>query len=119
MAEHLETGKEGEEKAQTYLTDQGYEILDLNWMHGHVELDIIAQKDNVVVFVEVKTRSTKDFGSAESFVGSKKKQHLIKAVNAYVNKKNIDSPLRFDIIGVYKNHSTWEVDHIEDAFYFF
>lgn len=119
MAEHLETGKEGEEKALAYLVDKGYEILDQNWTHGHLELDLVVQKDQVVVFVEVKTRSTKDFGNAESFVGAKKKQHLIKAVNAYVNKKQVDAHLRFDIIGVYKNGANWEVDHIEDAFYFF
>ncbi|MET0945038.1 MAG: YraN family protein, partial [Flavobacterium sp.] len=62
MAEHNELGKEGEKLAAKYLQENGYEILDRNWTFQKAEIDIIAQKDNYLAIVEVKTRSSLDFG---------------------------------------------------------
>lgn len=72
MAKHNELGKEGEKRAVQYLQDDGYEILDINWTFQKAEIDIIAQKDNYLVIVEVKTRSSLDFGDPQDFVNQKK-----------------------------------------------
>ena len=72
MAEHNELGKKGEELAVKYLQEDGYEILDRNWTFQKAEIDIIAQKDNYLAIVEVKTRSSLDFGDPQDFVKPKK-----------------------------------------------
>jgi putative endonuclease len=119
VAEHNELGKKGEELAVEYLRENGYEILDRNWIFQKAEIDIIAQKDNFLAVIEVKTRSSLDFGLPQEFVKPKKIQLLIKAVNAYINDREIDFEIRFDIIAIYKNGETFAVEHITDAFYHF
>lgn len=72
MAEHNELGKLGEELAVDFLQKNGYDILETNWVFQKAEIDIIAQKDNTLVAVEVKTRSSIDFGLPQDFVKPKK-----------------------------------------------
>ena len=62
MAVHLELGRRGESLAKTFLESLGYEILDENWTHGKAEVDLIAYKDRVIIFTEVKTRTGNGFG---------------------------------------------------------
>ncbi|MDV6167628.1 YraN family protein [Flavobacterium sp. DG1-102-2] len=119
MAEHNDLGKLGEELAADYLQKNGYAILQTNWMYLKAEIDIIAQKGNVLAIVEVKTRSSLDFGLPQDFVNPKKIQHLVKAVNEYVTQNDVEADVRFDIISVFKNGKNYEIDHIEDAFYHF
>ncbi|WP_309614393.1 YraN family protein [Flavobacterium sp.] len=119
MAEHNELGKFGEELAVEFLQKNGYAILETNWTFQKAEIDIIAQKDNIVAVVEVKTRSSIDFGLPQDFVKPKKIQLLVKAVNEYIVSNEIDSEVRFDIIAIYKEDKTYKIDHIEDAFYHF
>jgi len=119
MAEHNDLGKLGEEAAADYLRKQGYTILERNWRFQKAELDIIAQKDNCLAIVEVKTRSTSDFGNPQDFVNSKKIKLSVKAVNEYVSLKNIEVNVRFDIIAVIRHATNFEILHLEDAFYHF
>lgn len=123
MAEHNELGKKGEELAVEYLEENGYEILDRNWTFQKAEIDIIAQKEAILAIIEVKTRSSLDFGLPQDFVKPKKIQLLIKAVNAYINdrEKDFESDLniRFDIIAIHKNVETFAIEHLTDAFYHF
>lgn len=123
MAKHNELGKEGEKLAVKFLQDDGYEILDINWTFQKAEIDIIAQKDNYLVIVEVKTRSSLDFGDPQDFVKPKKIQLLIKAVNAYINDREMDFSdtieVRFDIIAIHKNGEIFAIEHLTDAFYHF
>ncbi|MFH6991950.1 YraN family protein [Flavobacterium sp. FlaQc-48] len=123
MAEHNELGKKGEELAVEYLQENGYEILDRNWTFRKAEIDIIAQKEAILAIVEVKTRSSLDFGLPQEFVKPKKIQLLIKAVNAYINyrEKDFSSDLniRFDIIAIHKSGETFAIEHLTDAFYHF
>lgn len=119
MAEHNELGKFGEELAVEFLQKNGYAILETNWTFQKAEIDIIAQKNNTVAVVEVKTRSSIDFGLPQDFVKPKKIQLLVKAVNEYIVSNEIDSEVRFDIIAIYKEDKTYKIDHIEDAFYHF
>ncbi len=119
MAEHNDLGKLGEEMAVNYLQKNGYEILEKNWTFQKAEIDIIAKKENVLAVVEVKTRSSIDFGLPQDFVKPKKIQLLVKAINEYVIKKDIDAEVRFDIIAVNKELNKFNIEHLEDAFYHF
>lgn len=119
MAEHNELGELGEQIAVEHLQKLGFEIRERNWFFQKAEIDIIAEKNGIIVAVEVKTRSSTDFGLPQDFVKNNKKQLLIKAMDAYINLNNIDHEIRFDIIAVYKEGKDFEIEHIEDAFYFF
>lgn len=119
MAEHNDLGKKGENLAVEYLQQNGYKILERNWTFQKAEIDIIAQKEAILAIVEVKTRSSLDFGSPQDFVKPKKIQLLIKAVNAYINYRDIDFDVRFDIIAIHKNSETFAIEHLTDAFYHF
>lgn len=119
MAEHNELGKLGEELAVEFLQKDGYEILETNWTFQKAEIDIIAKKEGFLAIVEVKTRSSLDFGLPQDFVKPKKIQLLVKAVDAYVNEKNLDIEVRFDIIAVHKEGKSFAIEHLIDAFYHF
>ena len=119
MAEHNELGKLGEELAVEFLQKEGYEILETNWIFQKAEIDIIAQKDDIITAVEVKTRSSLEFGLPQEFVKSKKIQLLIKAMNEYVISNDFDANVRFDVISIYKNAKKVEIEHLIDAFYHF
>lgn len=119
MAEHNELGKLGEELAVELLQKTGYTILETNWTFQKAEIDILAQKENTLAVVEVKTRSSTAFGLPQDFVNPKKIQLLVKAVNEYVVSNDLDVEIRFDIIAIHKEGNTYKTDHIEDAFYHF
>lgn len=119
MAEHNELGKEGELQALNYLKKNGYQILEKNYRYLKAEVDIIARKAEVLVAVEVKTRSNNYFGDPQDFVNQKKIQLLLSAINYYVNKRDLDVEVRFDIIAILKKRNEYEIEHIEDAFLFF
>ena len=93
MAEHNDFGHQGEVLAQNLLTQKGYKIIDTNWRYGHNEVDIIAQKDDIIVFVEVKTRSTTVFGEPESFVTREKQKAYIRLANHYIELKPLQTEI--------------------------
>jgi putative endonuclease len=119
MAEHNELGRLGEELAVEFLRKNGYEILETNWTFQKAEIDIIAQKENTLAVVEVKTRSSLEFGLPQDFVKPKKIQLLVKAINEYVVSKDLDFEVRFDIIAVHKENKSFAIEHLKDAFYHF
>jgi len=100
MAQHNVTGNTGEALAAAYLSEKAFHILHRNWRHGHWEVDIIAEKDNVLHFVEVKTRRTKKFGHPEESVGKKKMQNLINAAEAFVYQNPQWKRIQFDILSI-------------------
>jgi len=117
MAQHNELGKEGEAAAISYLKAKGYQILHENWHFGHLELDIVAQTNDELVIVEVKTRSSGDWDSPESAVNNAKIRRIISATDCYIRFFNIDLPARFDIISLKRKFPGFEIEHIENAFY--
>jgi putative endonuclease len=119
MAEHNDLGKLGEEIAIEFLQKEGYEILETNWTFQKAEIDIIAKKENTLAIVEVKTRSSLDFGLPQDFVKPKKIQLLVKAVNEYVISNDLDIEVRFDIIAIHKEGKSFAIEHLMDAFYHF
>lgn len=119
MAAHNELGKKGEELAVAHLLKKGYTILDRNWRYQKAEVDIIAQKEEILAVVEVKTRSSTDFGNPQDFVKPKKIKLLVTAIDEYVISKNLNVEVRFDIIAIVKTNQKFDLEHIEDAFLFF
>ena len=119
MAQHNELGKEGEKLAVEFLQKDGYEILETNWTFQKAEVDIIAQKENILAIVEVKTRSSIDFGLPQDFVKPKKIQLLVKAVNEYVIQNELDVEVRFDIMAIHRDGRHFNFEHITDAFHHF
>ncbi|ALU75782.1 YraN family protein [Tenacibaculum finnmarkense] len=119
MAEHNELGEKGEQLAIEYLEGNGYKILEKNYRYKKAEVDIIAQKDGFLVVVEVKTRSSTYFGNPQDFVNPKKIKLLVFAINNYVNQKDLDLEVRFDIIAIVKNKEQYDIQHLTDAFLHF
>lgn len=116
MADHNELGELGEEEAVKFLVKNGYEIVDRNWRFAKAEIDIIAQNEEWLVMVEVKTRSNAEFGNPEEFVSKAKQSHLIRAANQYAELHNTQKDIRFDIISIVIN-PTFQLEHIPEAFY--
>lgn len=100
MAEHNLTGSTGEALAAAYLSEKGYRILEQNWRHSRWEVDIIAEKDTILHFIEVKTRRTKKFGHPEENVDKKKIQNLINAAEAYLYRQPQWKRIQFDILSI-------------------
>lgn len=119
MANHNDLGKQGETIAVEYLQKNGYEILEQNFVFQKAEIDIIARKGDWLIVVEVKTRSSIDFGNPEEFVNKKKIKLLVKAIDEYVNQSGLDLEIRFDIISIVKTENKFNTEHLEDAFYHF
>ncbi len=118
MAKHLDLGRKGELMAKQHLEQQGYDILDENWCHGKAEIDLIAYKDKVIIFTEVKTRSGNYFGEPEDFVDTRKQRLLAGAADEYIYLMNHQGEVRFDIIAIlFKNEENYNLNHIEDAFW--
>jgi putative endonuclease len=110
-------GQEGEEIAKKYLTDKGYKIVEQNWRFKKYEIDLIATINNQLIIIEVKLRSSIEFGEPEEFVSNKKQHFLIAATAEYLKLKNISLECRFDIISILRLNNTLRVKHLEDAFY--
>lgn len=119
MAKNHDVGKEGEKAAAEYLLSKGYEILVMNYIAQKAEVDIIALKDNFLVFVEVKTRSSLDYGLPQDFVRSTKIRLLVKAANLFIEENDREEEVRFDIIAIHKVGGNYNIQHLEDAFYHF
>lgn len=116
MADHNELGKQGEEISVQYLMNHGYLILERNWRFSKAEVDIIATKGDVLIIVEVKTRSNIYFGNPEDFISSKKKKLLISAANEFITTRDLDFEVRFDILAVEISQNDTKIKHIEGAY---
>lgn len=117
MARHNELGHDAELAVHSFLTRKGYRILDNNWRAGHCEIDVVAMDGQTLVIVEVKARSSTDYGMPEEAVGRKKIGHIVDAAQNYVTIKDLDVDVRFDIVSVVcRDDGTYEIEHIEDAF---
>ena len=114
----LSLGDRGEMIAAGYLAEQGYQVLDKKVRAPFGELDLVAQKDGRVIFVEVKTRSTPQFGLPEEAVDLAKQKQLTKLADWYLQKNKINKkPARFDVVAlIYDGVNTPQIRHIENAF---
>jgi putative endonuclease len=117
MAQHNELGTSGEEFAVAHLHARGYNIRHRNWVSGKKELDIIAEKDNILVIVEVKTRSSEFFEHPQEALTYSKIRNIVDAAETYIYEFDLMMETRFDVISVMKrNGNEYIIEHIEDAF---
>lgn len=116
MAKHNELGIEGERIAVEYLRQKGIKILETNWRFEKKEVDIIGRKGNLILMVEVKSRSTDKYGKPEEAVTDAKQKYLIDAADNYMQRLDFEAEVRFDIIAIVLNEKTAELKHIEEAF---
>ncbi|MCB0506723.1 MAG: YraN family protein [Bacteroidetes bacterium] len=107
-------GKNGEDLAKDFLIKKNYSILFSNWRHKRSEIDIIAKKDNRIIFVEVKVRNNQSFGFPEDFVDKTKIKKMHEAADAYIEEFDWKGELQFDIIAIENGN---KITHFEDAFY--
>ncbi|WP_341220229.1 YraN family protein [Polaribacter atrinae] len=119
MAEHNELGKKGEKLAIEFLLKNGYKILETNYRYLKAEVDIIAQKGEILAAVEVKTRSSDYFEEPQDAVKAKKIKLLVSAIDYYVVEKDLDVEVRFDIIAIIHQKKNTKIEHLEGAFLHF
>lgn len=115
MNNRAQTGRKGEDSASEYLVRQGYVILERNYRYRRSEIDIIAKKEKLLVFIEVKTKSYTAYGYPEEAVNDNKVKKVVEGADHYIHAKNWEHDIRFDVIAV--DSSTQEITHFEDAFY--
>ena len=117
MAEHNKLGQEGEQMAATYLEGLGYSILHRNWRHSHYEIDLIAIKNNILHFIEVKIRSSKKFGLPEESVTKKKFRNLLNAADEFLYQHPQYKHVQYDILAItLHKQSTPEFFLLEDVY---
>ena len=117
MARHNDLGKWGEGVAADYLEQQGYSILERGWRSGHKDIDLIAVKQGILAFVEVKTRKNNAYIQPQQAVDRHKIKLLMTAANRYICNNNIDAEIRFDIVAITgTDYSNYKIEHIEQAF---
>ncbi len=113
-----DTGFFGENIASQYLESNGFEILENNWRYKHLEIDIIASKANRLHIIEVKTRSSIDFGYPETMISKTKMQFLKNAAAHYQYQHPYWKWLQFDFIAIIKKPtSEWVLDFFEDVYF--
>ncbi|HRO43009.1 MAG TPA: YraN family protein [Flavipsychrobacter sp.] len=118
MSKHNETGVKGEQIAEKFLQEKGYTVLHKNWCFGKKEIDLVTLKDDVLVFVEVKTRSSIGFSFPEEAVDFRKQAYLKAAAEAFLDQFPNYQKVQFDIVSIHLHHDrVKEIVHFEDAFY--
>ncbi|MEG0372030.1 MAG: YraN family protein [Clostridium sp.] len=117
MINNKQKGLLGEDKASEYLSSLGFDILDRNYRTKKGEIDIIACINEIVIFIEVKLRSSFKYGYPIEAINSKKVITIKSVAQDYIQSKNLwDYPVRFDVIEVFANED-YRINHTENAFY--
>ena len=119
MGKHNEFGKEGEKLATDFLIDKGYAIKRKNYRYLKSEIDIIAQKEDILAIVEVRARSNDQIISIAETITPKKIKLLVIGADHYVTSNELDVEVRFDVITILKNSKIFKIEHLESAFYHF
>lgn len=115
MTDH-ELGVFGELMAQKQLKEDGYHIKQTNFRYLKYEIDIVAEKGEELIIVEVKTRQTSEIGEPWMAVTKKKQRQIIQCANFYIQSRGIQSNVRFDIMSIVHNNYRTKIEHIIDAF---
>lgn len=112
---NLEFGKFAEEKAAEFYISNGYAIRERNWRLGKIEIDIIAQEGNTIVFIEVKARSGRDMSPADAVTLDKMKK-MTRGADSYLKSMNGDYEYRYDIFALTGDFITYSTEVFMDAF---
>ncbi len=116
LGKNKEIGNKGESIALEYLISAGYQISRTNYRHGKYEIDIIAIKDEILIFFEVKTRKNLFYGQPEEAIDDKKINHILECANDYIHEIQWLNRIRFDIISI-TLFPELSINHIKDAFF--
>lgn len=118
MASRTRVGREGEEAAARFLEGRGYRIVARNVRFRHGEIDIVAEDEGALVFVEVKTRRSDRFGTAAEAVNGAKQRQLVALASLYLAglRSGTDRACRFDVVSVNSGPAGWECAVIKNAF---
>lgn len=116
MALHIKFGQEGEKAAVEFVNKLGYKLMEINYRMHPLEVDIIALDGEMVVFIEVKTRQTDEYGHPIEFITGKKEQNIIKVADYYLQFKMPGKEGRFDVITLYKKNEVFILEHFVNAF---
>lgn len=117
MTNNIDKGKKGEALAKTFLINKGYTIVETNYKNKIGEIDIIAKLNDIIIFVEVKTRTNLNYGYAFEAVDQRKQRKIINTSLVYIKYKNLNNhQFRYDIIEVYLANKLI-INHIENAFF--
>jgi putative endonuclease len=114
MTDKIETGSIGENLAAEFLIKKGFRIVARNYRWKHAEVDLIIQREEWLIFVEVKTRNSDAYGKPESFVTRDKSRLMYSAAEEYIYSTDWQGHIRFDIVSV-KPGTVPEIVHFEDA----
>jgi putative endonuclease len=114
MTDKIKTGAKGENLAAKFLQEKGFEIVARNFRHKRSEIDLIVKRENWIIFVEVKTRSSDNYGEPEQFVDMKKARMIFHAAEEFIFSRDWHGHVRFDVVSV-KLGPQPEIVHFEDA----
>lgn len=114
MTDKIKTGNKGENLAADFLRKKGFEVIAKNYRFKHAEIDLIIRRDDWIIFVEVKTRSSTNYGQPEEFVDFNKGRKMFEAAEEYIYSNNWHGHIRFDIVSV-KLGREIVIEHFEDA----
>ncbi|MBI2411597.1 MAG: YraN family protein [Deltaproteobacteria bacterium] len=113
----LLTGERGEDRAEALLRKNGYRIIERNYRCARGEIDIVARDGETIAFVEVKTRSSEDFGGPKYSVDKRKQRKLTEVAVHYIAERGIrDTDLRFDVVSIVVKDGAYKTELIKDAF---
>ena len=115
----LSTRPKGRSHSRSTFNQKKYCILEKNFRYRKSEIDLIVRQNNLVIAVEIKTRSSSFFGAPASFLKYKQQQRIVEALDYYIRQNNLEVEVRFDTISIVKTKEGFEVEHIENAFYHF
>ena len=116
MAKHNKLGKDGELVAFMILQRDGFSVLETNWRFQKAEIDVIAKKDGFLIFIEVKTRSSKKFGRPEDAIDKKKIALYKDAAEGYLEQYPTEAEIRFDVLSIIIGKDETQIEHIPNAF---
>lgn len=114
MSDKIKRGSEGENLAAEFLRNKGWEVVAQNYRYGRGEIDLIIRRENWTIFVEVKTRSSSEYGEPEEFVDERKARMIYDAAEEYIFSTDWKGHVRFDIVSIKLGEET-EILHFEDA----
>ncbi|MGB3618587.1 MAG: YraN family protein [Catalinimonas sp.] len=110
-------GRRGEELAAEYFEKRGWAVVARNYRHRRAEVDLIVRREDLLVFVEVKTRASDAWGPPESFVTDAQAERVLRVADEYLHEHDWTGAIRFDVVAVHLRPDGPELHHFEDAFY--
>lgn len=119
MNSSYQLGRKGESEAADFLVKKNYAILEKNYRYRKAEVDLIVRQNDLLVAVEIKTRSSAAFGNPATFLKPKQQQRIVQAIDNYIQQNNLKVEVRFDVISILKKGAKLDIEHIENAFYHF